>query len=120
MILSFFPFIALISVDGIKVSKDEPPIFQYYQALNIRSLRRKLANRTVSLYLILFLLPLAAYYLFRMLNAAHAGNPTYFLSSQYANWRVTGTSPLNTIIELTNGKNVAKQTQLIFQVFTFF
>ncbi len=118
MILSFFPFIALVSVDGIKVSKDDPPIFQYYQALNIRSLRRKLANRTVSLYLILFLLPLAAYYLFRLLNEAHAGNATYFLSSQYANWRVTGTSPLNTILELTKGKNVAKQTQLIFQVFT--
>ena len=117
MLLSFFPFIALISIDGIKVSKDEPAVYQYYQALNIRSLRRKLANRTISLYLILFLLPLSAAYLFTKLNAAHAGNATYFLSSQYANWRVTGSSPLSTIIELSTGSNVAKQTQIIFQFF---
>ncbi len=120
LLLSFFPFIFLVSIDGIKVSKDDPAIYQYYQALNIRSLRRKLANRTVSLYLILFLLPLSAAYLFRLLNAAHAGSATYFLSSQYANWRVTGTSPLNTIYELTKGNNVAKQTEIIFQVFVIF
>jgi len=120
LLLSFFPFIFLVSIDGIKVSKDEPAIYQYYQALNIRSLRRKLANRTVSLYLILFLLPLSAAYLFRLLNAAHAGSATYFLTSQYANWRVTGTSPLNTIYELTKGNNVAKQTEIIFQVFVIF
>ena len=120
LLLSFFPFIFLVSIDGIKVSKDEPAIYQYYQALNIRSLRRKLANRTVSLYLILFLLPLSAAYLFRLLNAAHAGSATYFLSSQYANWRVTGSSPLNTIYELTKGNNVNKQTEIIFQVFVIF
>jgi len=120
LLLSFFPFIFLVSIDGIKVSKDEPAIYQYYQALNIRSLRRKLANRTVSLYLILFLLPFSAAYLFTLLNASHAGSATYFLSSQYANWRVTGTSPLNTIYELTKGNNVAKQTEIIFQVFVIF
>lgn len=120
LLLSFFPFIFLVSIDGIKVSKDEPAIYQYYQALNIRSLRRKLANRTVSLYLILFLLPLSAAYLFRLLNASHAGSATYFLSSQYANWRVTGTSPLNTIYELTKGNIVTKQTEIIFQVFVIF
>ncbi|MDP1842608.1 MAG: hypothetical protein Q8K64_04235 [Sediminibacterium sp.] len=120
MLLSFFPFVMLISIEGIKVSKEEPFVFQYFQALNNRSLRRKLANRTVALYLILFLLPLGAVYLFRTLNAAHAGDATYFLTSQYANWRVTGTTALNTILEGVNGSNISMQTQIIFQTFTVF
>ncbi len=120
MLLSFFPFIMLISIEGIKVAKGEAFVFQYYQALNNRSLRRKLANRTVALYLILFLLPLGAIYLFRTLNAAHAGDATYFLTSQYANWRVTGTTALNTILEGIKGSNIAMQTQIIFQAFTVF
>ncbi|MBH2005419.1 MAG: hypothetical protein I8H66_12080 [Sphingobacteriia bacterium] len=118
MLLSFFPFVVLISIEGIKVAKGEQVVFQYYQALNNRSLRRKLANRTIALYLILFLLPLGAVYLYRALNAAHAGDPTYFLTSQYANWRVTGTTSLNTILDNMSGHNVGKQTQIVFQVFT--
>lgn len=117
MLLSFFPFIVLVSIEGIKVSKTDLPVFQYYQALNNRSLRRKLANRTLSLYLVLFLLPLGAVYLFRTLNNAHAGDPTYFLTSQYANWRVTGSTSLTTVLEMVKGANIAKQTQIVFQVF---
>ncbi|MDD2792962.1 MAG: hypothetical protein PHD73_07270 [Sediminibacterium sp.] len=118
MLLSFFPFVVLISIEGIKVAKGEQVVFQYYQALNNRSLRRKLANRTIALYLILFLLPLGAVYLYRTLNAAHAGDATYFLTSQYANWRVTGTISLNTILDNIKGNNVGKQTQIVFQAFT--
>jgi hypothetical protein len=118
MILSFFPFVVLISIEGIKVAKDDPMVLQYYQALNNRSQRRKLANRTIAIYLILFLLPLGAVYLYRALNAAHAGDATYFLTSQYANWRVTGTTTLNTILENVKGRNIAKQTQIVFQFFT--
>ncbi|MBL7759186.1 MAG: hypothetical protein JNK08_00670 [Sediminibacterium sp.] len=117
MLLSFFPFVVLISIEGIKVTKGEQVVFQYYQALNNRSLRRKLANRTIALYLILFLLPLGAVYLYRTLNAAHAGDATYFLTSQYANWRVTGTISLNTILDNIQGNNVGKQTQIVFQTF---
>ncbi|MEN9598075.1 MAG: hypothetical protein RL596_386 [Bacteroidota bacterium] len=117
MLLSFFPFVVLISIEGIKVSKTELPVFQYYQALNNRSLRRKLANRTLSLYLVLFLLPLGAVYLFRTLNNAHAGDPTYFLTSQYANWRVTGSTSLTTVLDMAKGANIAKQTQIVFHFF---
>lgn len=120
MVLAFLPFVVLISIEGIKVAKDEPPVFQYYQALNNRSLRRKLVNRTVSLYLVLFLLPLGAIYLFRTLNQSHAGDPTYFLNSQYANWRVTGISTITAILEFGSGKNLSKQTQIVFPLFTIF
>ncbi|MFX6949394.1 hypothetical protein ABTH81_20125, partial [Acinetobacter baumannii] len=61
--------------------------------------------------------PLGAVYLFRTLNSAHAGDPTYFLTSQYANWRVTGSTSLTTVLEMAKGANIAKQTQIVFQVF---
>lgn len=120
MILGFLPFVVLVSIEGIKTAKGEPMVFQYYQALNNRSLRRKLVNRTVSLYFILYLLPLAAVFLFRVLNQSHAGDPTYFLSSQYSNWRVTGVSTITNILERGSGANLSKQTQIIFPLFTIF
>lgn len=120
MILGFLPFVVLVSIEGIKTAKGEPVVFQYYQALNNRSLRRKLVNRTVSLYFILYLLPLAAVFLFRILNQSHAGDPTYFLSSQYSNWRVTGVSNITSILEKGSGDNLSKQTQIIFPLFTIF
>lgn len=120
MILGFLPFVVLVSIEGIKTAKGEPVVFQYYQALNNRSLRRKLVNRTVSLYFILYLLPLAAVFLFRVLNQSHAGDPTYFLSSQYSNWRVTGVSTITNILERGSGDNLSKQTQIIFPLFTIF
>lgn len=83
-------------------------------------MRRKLVNRTVSLYFILYLLPLAAIFLFRTLNQSHAGDPTYFLSSQYSNWRVTGVSTIANIMERGSGNNLNKQTQIIFPIFTLF
>jgi len=120
LILGFLPFVVLVGIEGIKTAKGEPVVFQYFQALNNRSLRRKLVNRTVSLYFILYLLPLAAVFLFRVLNQSHAGDPTYFLSSQYSNWRVTGVSTITNILERGSGINLNKQTQIIFPLFTIF
>jgi len=84
-----------------------------------------LTNRTLAIYIILFLLPLGAVYLFRLLNQVHAGNGSYFLTSQYANWSVTGTESLGNIFTNTNpitgkptnyiGSNVIAQTQIVFQ-----
>jgi hypothetical protein len=66
------------------------------------------------------LLPLAAVFLFRVLNQSHAGDATYFLSSQYSNWRVTGVSTITNILEKGSGDNLSKQTQIIFPLFTIF
>lgn len=120
LVLSFMPFIVLVSLEGIKVSKDEPPAYQYFQALNNRSLRRKLVNRTISIYFVLFLLPMSAYYMFRSLNQVHAGNPNYFLLSQYSNWRVTGLINIKDVLESGSGENMHRQLQIVFQLFTVF
>ena len=125
LLLGLLPFVVLVSLDGLKQSKFGSPIIQYYESVNNRSQRRKLTNRTVAIYIILFLLPLCAVYLFKLLNQVHAGNPTYFLTSQYANWSVTGTESLGNIFTNINsetgmplnyiGANVIAQTQIVFQ-----
>ncbi|MDE3235740.1 MAG: hypothetical protein KGO81_07285 [Bacteroidota bacterium] len=117
LILSFIPFIFLVSLEGLKVSKDQSPIFQYFEALNIRSQRRKLVNRTVAIYIIIFLLPLGAIYLFRTLNYTHAGDATYFLTSQYANWHVTGNETVGGMIANGNDVDVPEQSQIILQAY---
>ena len=64
-------------------------------------------------------------YLFKLLNQVHAGNGTYFLTSQYANWNVTGVESLGNIftdVDKVTGKpvnyigaNIIAQTQVVFQ-----
>lgn len=120
LILAFFPFIFLVSLEGIKKAKEESPLFQYFEVLNNRSQRRKLANRTAALYLIIFLLPLMAVVLFRALNAQYAGSPTYFLDSQYANWRITGTRNLTNFLSDSTRNNFLYQTQIVIQGFILF
>lgn len=120
VVLAFFPFIFLISLDGIKISRDESPLFQYYEALNNRSQRRKLAYRTASLYLIIFLLPLMSVVLFRALNAQYAGSPTYFLDSQYANWQNTSSRNVGNAMLEASRNNFMYQTQIVVQAFILF
>lgn len=120
LLLSFFPFIFLVSLEGLKISKEQPPVIQYFESINNKSQRRKLANRTVAIYIIVFLLPVGALFLFRTLNYYHAGDATYFLTSQYANWHVTGNESIGSMI--ANGDNVdvlniIVQTQLVFQTY---
>jgi hypothetical protein len=117
LLLAFFPFIFLVSLEGLKISKDQPPILQYFETLNIRSQRRKLANRTIAIYVIVFLLPFGALYLFKTLNFYHAGDATYFLTSQYANWHVTGNESIGSLIASGVVNNVTEQTQIVFHVY---
>jgi hypothetical protein len=122
VVFAFFPFIFLISLDGLLIARTESPLFQYYEALNNRSQRRKLANRTAALYLVIFLLPLMAIVLFRSLNAQYAGSPTYFLDSQYANWRITGNQRISKVELEVDGirNNFLYQTQIVLQGFILF
>ncbi|MBY0480187.1 MAG: hypothetical protein K2Q21_02430 [Chitinophagaceae bacterium] len=120
LVLAFFPFIFLVSLDGLMIAKDESPLFQYYEALNNRSQRRKLANRTAALYLVIFLLPLIAVLLFRSLNAQYAGSSTYFLDSPYASWRITGNLRLGNLIVSDSRNNFVYQTQIVIQGFILF
>ncbi|MFY7652161.1 MAG: hypothetical protein ACOVQE_05640 [Chitinophagaceae bacterium] len=117
LILAFFPFIAFISIEGLKIKRDQPPILQYFDTVNNVSQRRKLVNRTTAIYVIVFLLPLGTLYLFRTLNQTHAGDSTYFLTSQYANWHVMGDTPIGELMSKGIIKSVGEQTQLAFQVY---
>ena len=125
LLLALLPFVVLVSLDGLKTTSYGSPIVQYYESVNNRSQRRKLTNRTLAIYIILFLLPLGAVYLFKLLNQVHAGNGTYFLTSQYANWSVTGTESLGNIFTNVDpitgkssnfiGTNIIAQSQIVFQ-----
>jgi hypothetical protein len=125
LLLAFVPFVVLVSLEGLKQATMGSPIIQYYESVNNRSQRRKLTNRTIAIYIILFILPIGAVYLFKLLNQVHAGNGTYFLTSQYANWSITGTESLGSIFTGADaaktetssfiGANVLAQSQIVFQ-----
>ncbi|MBS1578678.1 MAG: hypothetical protein JST29_03420 [Bacteroidetes bacterium] len=118
LLFAFFPFIFLVSLDGLKINREQPPIIQYFETLNNRSQRRKLVNRTVAIYIIIFLLPFGALFLFRTLNYYHAGDATYFLTSQYANWHVTGSESIGSLIASKYIDHmVIEQHQMIYQVY---
>ncbi len=116
LLLAFFPFIVLVSLEGLKINKDQAPISQYLESVNNTSQRRKLTNRAIAIYIILFLLPFGALLLFGYLNDNHAGTSDYFINSQYANWHVLGNVPIGEVIA-TPGTNASFQTQLLFQFY---
>ena len=117
LLLAFLPFIVFVSLEGLKLNKEEAPIVQYYQSVNNVSQRRKLANRTLAIYVIVFLLPVSALYLFRTLNFYHAGDATYFLTSQYANWHVSGNESIGEMIASGWVDNVVVQSQIAYQTY---
>ncbi|MCX6208216.1 MAG: hypothetical protein NTZ59_01635 [Bacteroidetes bacterium] len=118
LLLGLIPFVVLVALDGLKQAKHGSPIIQYYESVNNSSQRRKLTNRTIAIYIILFLLPLVALYLFRVLNSVHAGNGTYFLTSQYSNWSITGTESLGSIYNRSGQSlNILAQHQIIFPAY---
>jgi len=117
LLLAFLPFIFLVSLDGLKVHKNQPTVLQYFEALNNRSQRRKLANRTLAIYVVVFLLPVGAVYLFKTLNFYHAGDATYFLTSQYANWHVTGNESIGSLVSYGNIDNVVQQNHIVLQIY---
>ncbi len=120
LILGFLPFVVLVSLEGLKINKDSAPIIQYFESINNNSQRRKLTNRAVAIYIVVFLLPICALLLFRFLNLTHAGDATYFLTSQYANWHVLGNVPIGQLLNSGEANNVKLQTQLVFQVYVLF
>ena len=116
LLLAFFPFIVFVSLEGLKINKEQAPVAQYFESVNNSSQRRKLTNRAVAIYIIKFLLPGGALLLFGYLNDSHAGNPTYYLTSQYANWHVLGNIPLGDVIS-QKGTNATLQSQIVFQAY---
>lgn len=55
-------------------------------ALNSVSIRRKLVNKTIAVYLVIFALPLTTLFIYKILNQMYTGDGNYFLDSPYANF----------------------------------
>lgn len=117
MLLAFFPFIFLVALDGLKHLKEHPVVIQYFEVLNFRSLRRKLVDRTIAIYLMIFLLPVTVLFVYKLLNYIHAGNQSYFLTSQYANWHVVGKEFIGDVFKKGAADSVNFQSQVVFHFY---
>ncbi len=85
--LFFIPLILSIAIHTLNLSERES-IFRLFLSFNNPSLRRKLINKTFSIYMIIFILPLSSIMIYKMLNLTHANDLNYFLESPYATWSV--------------------------------
>lgn len=85
--LFFVPLVLFIATQSLKLSETET-VFRLIQSFNTPALRRKLINKTFAIYIIIFMFPLAAVLIFKMLNLTHANDFDYFLDSPYATWTV--------------------------------
>lgn len=85
--LFFLPLIFLISIQSLNLAEKES-IFRMAISFNNPSLRRKLINKTFSLYIILFILPVASIICYKLLNLTNADDVDYFLQSPYATWTI--------------------------------
>lgn len=85
--LFFLPLVLTITIHSLNLGEQES-IFRLFLSFNSPSLRRKLVNKTFSLYIILFALPLVAVLCYKLLNLTHASDLNYFNESPYATWNV--------------------------------
>ena len=85
--LFFLPLVLSITIHSLNLGEKES-IFRLFMSFNSPSLRRKLVNKTFSLYVILFALPLVAVLCYKLLNLTHASDLNYFTESPYATWNV--------------------------------
>lgn len=85
--LFFIPLVMFIAIQSLNLSEKETA-FRLTLSFNNPALRRKLINKTFAIYIIIFILPLASIFIFKMLNLTHANDFDYFIDSPYATWNV--------------------------------
>jgi len=85
--LFFIPLVLSIAIQSLNLSEKES-IFRLFLSFNSPSLRRKLISKTFALYIIIFILPIAAIGSYKLLNLTHANDLNYFIESPYATWTV--------------------------------
>ncbi|KLT65648.1 hypothetical protein [Pedobacter sp. BMA] len=83
--LFILPVIFIAALQSMQIAKTDP-LERIAFAFNSLSIRRKLTNKTIAVYLIVFALPLTGVFVFRLLNQVYTGDPNYFLDSPYANY----------------------------------
>jgi len=85
--LFFIPLVLSISLHTLNLGEKES-IFRLFLSFNNPSLRRKLVSKSMAIFIILFILPLASILIYKMLNLTHANDLDYFIDSPYSNWSV--------------------------------
>ncbi|WCT11650.1 hypothetical protein [Mucilaginibacter jinjuensis] len=85
--LFFIPLVLSISIHTLNLGEKES-IFRLFLSFNNPSLRRKLISKSMAIFVILFILPLASVLIYKMLNLTHANDLNYFIDSPYSNWSV--------------------------------
>lgn len=98
----FIPLILSIAIHSLNLGEKES-VFRLFLSFNNSSLRRKLINKTFSIYAIIFLLPLASVFIYKMLNLTHADDFNYFIDSPYATWNI-----ITDNLEYNIGQTVSK------------
>jgi hypothetical protein len=87
MTLFFIPLIISIAIQSLNLSEKQS-IFRLFLSFNNPSLRRKLVNKTMAMYVIIFILPLLAVLCYKLINQAYANDYNYFNESPYASFDV--------------------------------
>ncbi|MBB4106249.1 hypothetical protein [Pedobacter zeae] len=85
LMLFILPIIFFVALQSMTVAKNDP-LDKIAIAFNTQSIRRKLVNKTLAVYLIIFALPITAILIFRLLNQTYTGDADYYLNSPYANY----------------------------------
>jgi len=100
LMLFILPIIFFVALQSMTVAKNDH-MDKIAIAFNTESIRRKLVNKTLAIYLVIFALPITAMLIFRLLNQVYTGDADYYLNSPYANY--------STITDQTdNLKNLAQ------------
>jgi len=105
LMLFILPIIFFVALQSMIVANNDP-MDKIAIALNTNSIRRKLVNKTLAVYLIIFALPITAILIFRMLNQTYTGDADYYLNSPYANYSaiIDQTDNLNNLADSKLGR----------------
>lgn len=85
LMLFILPIIFFVALQSMTVANNDL-MSKIAIAFNTVSIRRKLLNKTLAIYLIIFALPITAILIFRLLNQVYTGDADYYLNSPYANY----------------------------------
>jgi hypothetical protein len=102
LMLFILPIIFFVALQSMTVAKNDL-MDKIAIAFNTESIRRKLVNKTLAIYLVIFALPITAMLIFRLLNQAYTGDADYYLNSPYANYTAI-TDQTNNLLNLTDNK----------------
>ncbi|WP_406823391.1 hypothetical protein [Pedobacter sp. KACC 23697] len=102
LVLFILPIIFFVALQSMTVAKNDL-MDKIAIAFNTESIRRKLVNKTLAIYLVIFALPITAMLIFRILNQAYTGDADYYLNSPYANYTAI-TDQTDNLRNLTDNK----------------